>query len=614
MLISQDRYNIMTMTLLTIAATVLLCITKAASQLALINGRIYTVNEANPWAEALLIDNDGMIAQVGATSDEIMAMMDNATTVIDLQQRLVLPGFQDAHLHAVEAGINAELCYIDEDALVADLPFYFQDCPNGGEFADQGWIVGAGIDVGLLLEDTTQEYPITVLDAAYPATPVLILDSLGHGAVVNSAAMAAVGYNDMEGDPPGGILIRDDFTNELTGIVLENAQQPLRDAAFPPTDENQQRAYESLLDALETLAQNGVTTVSDAGGFYRQAQTEAWARAELEGVLTVRASNALYVYPDTGLDEQLQELTSRYSNDPNSLVRFNQAKIYVDGILSLLTGALYEPYNLGALPGQDEYGFEYFGETLQNISETLSNAGFQLHFHVTGDRGAGLALDAIEQLSNNATGPHRLTHLYLADEADWTRFAQLGVVADFQLAPSSVDASYTEFMSDLIGESRASQLLPALELYNAGVLVTLSSDWDADVLSPIRKIQTVLTRPDGRSFPSIESVIPLLTINPAVLLQHDDKTGSIEDGKYADLVVLDKNIFELQVDEIHTAQVMITMLQGEVIYDPEGIMGEEIGNVPIPTSAGASLCGRGWWKKFLLQSMLLGISLSLVTL
>ena len=222
-------------------------------------------------------------------------------------------------------------------------------------------------------------------------------------------------------------------------------------------------------------------------------------------------------------------------------------------------------------------------------------------------------MDAIERLSNNATAPHRLTHLYLVNETDWTRFAQLGVVADFQLAPSSVDTSYTEFMKNLIGETRASQLLPALELYNAGALLTLSSDWDADVLSPIRKIQTVLTRPDGRSFPNVESVIPLLTINPAVLLQHDDKTGSIEVGKSADLVVLDKNIFELQVDEIHTAQVILTMFQGEVIYDPEGIMGEEIGNVPVPTSAGATLCGNSR-RNFLLQALSLCILQSLATL
>ena len=298
------------------------------------------------------------------------------------------------------------------------------------------------------------------------------------------------------------------MTGTLTGIVLENAQQALRTAAFPPTLENQERAYESLLETLVILAQHGITTVSDAGGFYRQAQTESWARAEREGTLTVRASNALYIYPDTPLEEQLEDLTSRYTNDATALVRFNQAKIYVDGILELLTGALYEPYDSSlGLPEQDELGFEYFGdnETLFDVSRTLSNLGFQLHFHVTGDRGARLALDAIAH-SNATSGPHRLTHLYLVDESDRQRFGELDAIADFQLSPSSVDVSYTEFMTGILGTTRASQLLPALELYEAGATLTLSSDWDADVLSPIQKIQTVLTRADGRSFPSVESV------------------------------------------------------------------------------------------------------------
>jgi predicted amidohydrolase YtcJ len=199
--------------------------------------------------------------------------------------------------------------------------------------------------------------------------------------------------------------------------------------------------------------------------------------------------------------------------------------------------------------------------------------------------------------------------LYLVDEGDRPRFAELGVVADFQLAPSSVDAYYTSFMRGLIGTTRASQLLPALELYSEGALVTLSSDWDADVLSPIRKIQTVLTRPDGRSFSNLESVISLLTLNPAILLQHADKTGSLEVDKAADLVLLDKNIFELPVSEIHRANVMLTVLQGEAVYDPEGIMGEEIGIVPVRTSQARSFEGR--WMRLLVPCLSLSISLLL---
>ena len=289
-------------------------------------------------------------------------------------------------------------------------------------------------------------------------------------------------------------------------------------------------------------------------------------------------SNALYIYPDLDITKQLPLLLPQYSNNETSRVRFNQAKIYVDGILELTTGALYEPYLSSLeLPTNEQYGFEYFSTNktvLQTVVSTLANEGFQLHFHVTGDRAVGLALDAIELAINASAvarnaGPHRLTHLYLIDDRDKYRFASLGVVADFQLAPSSVDLEYRDFLSnDVIGSTRANRLLPATELYyDTDALITLSSDWDADTLSPLVKIQTVLSRPDGRSFQKIEDVIPLLTINGAKLLRHDNRTGSLEPGKYADFVVIDKNIFQLPINEIGSAKVTLTILEGQMVYN-----------------------------------------------
>ena len=349
--------------------------------------------------------------------------------------------------------------------------------------------------------------------------------------------------------------------------MLENAQQKFRDAAFPPTTANQERAYVGLLDSLETLSRNGITSVSDAGGFWRQAQTEAWTRALNEDKLTVRASNALYIYPDEPLDSQLPKLKERFSNDKNSLLRFNQAKIYVDGILSLQTSALYEAYEGSDLLPAEELGFEYF-ENLNEISKQLVDEGFQLHFHVTGDRGAGIALDAIESLGGNSgSGPSRLTHCYLIDEMDRSRFADLGAIADFQLAPSSFGEEYRKTLKGTIGTARESQLLPALEVHNAGGIVTLSSDWDADSLSPLVKLETALTKPvSGQPFPDLETVIPMLTINSAILLQHEDRTGSIEVGKFADLVVLDTNIFDIPVNKISKTKVVTTILQGKITH------------------------------------------------
>lgn len=536
----------------------------------------------------MAIDEDGVIVGVGSEAQVLSRYSINASyDYVDLKQRLVLPGFQDSHLHAVEAGINAGLCYISEFSWLEDIPFALDDCPRRGLFADQGWIVGAGIDIGHvyeLLEDNRQDYPITVLGRAYPNTPVLILDNLGHGAIANRRAFDIVGFSTLRGDPPGGIIDRDPLTSEPTGIVLENAQQVFRDAAFPPTAANERLAYDSLLDALDIFATNGITTVSDAGGFWRQAQTESWAKAESDGLLTVRASNALYVYPDIPIDEQLPELTKRFANDPDALLRFNQAKIYVDGILSLGTAALNEPYldDMCLPPGEDR-GFEYFKDystgksTLNEVAAILGDNGFQLHFHVVGDRAAGLALDAI---SGSGVIPHRLTHLYLVDENDRDRFAAANVVADFQLSPSSLDPLYSQFMEGVIGPTRAENLLPATELYNAGAIVTISSDWDADVLSPLTKMKTVLTRSDGRSLPDLETAIEMMTLSPAKLLQHADLTGSISIGKYADLVIIDRDIFEVPVDQIDRASIEATLLQGEPVYDPQDIFVDPLSRFP----------------------------------
>jgi predicted amidohydrolase YtcJ len=348
--------------------------------------------------------------------------------------------------------------------------------------------------------------------------------------------------------------------------VTENTQQLFRDAAFPPTVANQDTAYESLLDALDKLRRNGITSVSDAGGFWRQAQTESWKRALDNGMLTVKASNSLYIYPDRPIDEQLPGLVARYSNDKTSRLRFNQAKIYVDGILELTTAALYEPYldTLGL--GEDErLGFEYFEskERLMATAATLVSNGFQLFFHVVGDRAAGIALDAIAALPTNDHGPHRLTHCYLVDERDRGRFVTLGVNADFQMAPSTLEQDYIDFLTtSIVGDTRAKALQPIRAIHDTGATVTLSSDWDADELSPLTKIQI------GMGILSdLHAVLDMLTINGAKVLQQDSRTGSIAIGKDADFIVLDRDIFTVPTTDIAQAQVVLTVLEGDIVFD-----------------------------------------------
>lgn len=563
----MTRTDIKAVLALALAGSVFIPSAAGAAPMVLTNARVHTVNPNQPSAEAIAIDDDGTILAVG-TRDKVLAAAGKDADIVDLRGMSVLPGFQDAHMHLVEAGVNETLCEFEPFDTLDNTLATVEDCMASSKTK---WVLGSGVSMTNLLDQS--DNPIALLDEISPDRPVLILDDIGHGAWANSAAMRAAGYDTIDKDPPGGIILRNVKTGKPNGIVLENAQQKLRNLAFPATPENIEFAYESLLPTLETLAENGITSVSDAGGFWPQGHVDVWRKAVANDTLTVRASNALYVYPDLAFDEQMAALRKLYSNDAGSLLRFNQAKIYVDGILEQRTGAVLQPYEKGA--GIDhgyDSGFLYFDvDTLNRYSSALSKAGFQLHFHVTGDRGARLALDAIEQ-SDSGPGPHRLTHLYLVDEADYERFKQLGVVADFQLAPSSIEPDYVRFIREFIGE-RTGQMMPAGALAASGAAVVMSSDFDADELSPLIKIQAAVMRKKNGA-PNVATAIEWMTINPARLLHQDKTTGSLEVGKFADLVVVDRDILSIPATDIAKAKIMATLLQGEPVYDPDKMFDE----------------------------------------
>ncbi len=542
------------------------CPALASAQTVLTNAVIDTVVPGAPMAQALAFDEEGVIISVGSEA-EVLAAAGPDARVIDMKGQMILPGFQDAHMHLIEAGVNQILCEFEPFDTLENTLAAVEDCAKTSETE---WIVGSGVSMTNLLDQSDD--PIALLDEISPVRPVLILDDIGHGAWANSAALTAVGYDVIDGNPPGGIILRG-ADGKPNGVVLENAQQKLRNLAFPDTPENVQFAYDSMLPTLELMAENGITSVSDAGGFWPQGHVKVWQMALAEDTLTVRASNALYVYPDMDFDTQIAALTALYSNDPNSLLRFNQAKLYVDGILEQRTGAMLQPY----LPGEGiehgfASGFEYFGvELLNRYSKALSDLGFQLHFHVTGDRGARMALDAIAG-ANPAPGPHRLTHIYTLDAADYPRFQDMGVVADFQLAPSSLDPEYNDFIRGFIG-ARADHMMPAATLAAMGAQVVMSSDFDADELSPLVKIQTAVQRhPEGA--PNVQTAIEWMTTNPAQLLHQGKTTGTLEVGKFADLVVIDRDITAIPVGEIGQAKVTATLLQGEAVFDEGGVFGE----------------------------------------
>ncbi|MCP5035181.1 MAG: amidohydrolase, partial [Actinomycetia bacterium] len=473
------------------------------------------------------------------------------------------PGFQDAHVHVPEAGINLELCFLGDGDSLADYEQSAVGCAE--EQAGSDWIRAVGAPLFELSDGG--ELPIDALDRAVPDRPIVVLDNLGHAVWTNTAGLEAAGISADDPDPQGGVFQRD-HEGRLTGQLQEDAQQLVRNAAAPDDESN----FRALLTALDELARNGVTTISDAGGYWGQNHPAAWERAKATGTLTVRAHNSLYVYPDLDVEEQLAEFARRFRNDPDSMLRFDTAKVYVDGILDLGTASLIDPYDV---PVDANYpnGFSYFtSEQLTTYVNELHALGYRINFHAIGDQAVRDALDAVEAIDDEASAiadrRHRSTHTYLVHIDDLGRFAEIGVVADFQQSADIVATDYHEFLAGFIGD-RAFDLIPTAQLLDAGAAVSLSSDWDAGPLPPVGTIERSLTR-DANAVPDLETAISLVTIDAAYALGHDDTTGSIEVGKYADFVILDQNLFDIDITAIDETEVLLTVVGGTTVYQAPG--------------------------------------------
>ena len=537
----------------------------AAADLVLRDGRIYTLAAQPTWAAALAV-RDGEIVHVGdrAGADALIGV---GTEVIELDGRLVLPGFHDLHLHVLEAGSNLDLCVLEPDGDLAGYELDVADCAR--EQRGEAWVRVAGMPLTVLDEE---ESPVDVLDRAVPDRPVLVLDDLGHAAFSNRRGLARAGVSEASPDPPGGIYHRDEVSGALTGALLENAQQVLRDAASPGADV----LYEGLLIALEELALNGITSVSDAGGYWTRGHPELWLRALAEDELTVRAANAIYLDPSRPSAAQLEVFARHFRDDPESLLRFDTVKIYMDGILSLGTALLVDPYVDPVDPEQPK-GFAYFeADALERDARALLRMGYRFHFHAVGDEAVRRALDLVETLEGGAGvdeghrhGMHRTTHNYLVRPADLPRFRALDVAVDLQLGEESSSEEYVDSLRPDIG-MRAEGLLPVRDLLEARAHVVLSSDWDADLLSPFGIIERALTR-ERQPLPDVATAVRLLTLSGAEALGHDHLVGSLEVGKLADLVVVDRDIFEIDPDDIGSARVLLTLLEGEELYRAPGL-------------------------------------------
>lgn len=531
------------------------------------NGAIYTVNAEMPWAEAVAVRGK-KIAHVGSAIDA-MKLAGPSTRVVDLKGRMLLPGFVEGHIHPLVGSTiarGADLQFDTREEILAALRIYVGQVSPTGPVRGFGWRYSAFPPTGPRKED---------LDAIWPDRPVMLVAIDGHSGWVNSKALAMAGITRTTPDPmPGFSTFQRDADGEATGFLVEvPALMQVLAAAAPVTFDF---IAESLQDWLPKASAAGITTVFDAGMqiLSEEAGYGLYADLERQGRLPFRVIGSCYHNnPEVDPLPQIRSLRSKFKTE---LVQATVLKLNMDGVDASYTAAMLAPYS-------DKPGTS--GETIlpadliKNIVQRADAENIDVHVHSIGDRSTRWTLDAIEhaiKVNPARDRRHVIAHLQGVDPSDMPRFVKLGVVAQFSAQWSMPDIYWRSVSRKRWGQ-RAEATYQIGSMLRHRARVTFGTDWPAaanySTYRPLEAIEVAVTRCElgkrGQApLPPIDERISLAaaieanTLAAAYQLRMEHQVGSIEPGKLADLVVLDRNLFEVPAEEIHNVKVMITMMNG----------------------------------------------------
>jgi predicted amidohydrolase YtcJ len=547
------------------------------ADLVLTGGAVYTVDAARSWASAVAISG-GRIAAVG-TGAGLRALVGPRTEVINLRGRMVLPGFQDAHVHVSGGGLELGRC--DLSPLHSRAEYLAAIRAYAGQHPEAAWITGGGwsMDVfpgGVPAKDD--------LDAAVPDRPVFLPNRDHHGAWVNSLALALAGVDAATPDPPDGRIERT-ATGEPGGTLHEGAMN-LVGRFVPAPDLEEQVA--GIVAGQAHLHSLGITAWQEAiVGDYAGIPDcfAAYREAERRGLLTGRVTGALWWERSAG-PGHLDFLAERRQVAGASRFRATSVKIMQDGVCENSTAAMLTPYLDGHGHPTASLGTSFFGpEELNEAVTAIDARGFQVHFHAIGDRAVREALDAVaaaRAANGPATRRHHIAHLQVVHPDDVPRFRALGVAANCQPLWACNEPQMTDLTVPFLGAERSGWQYPFASLAASGAQLCFGSDWPVSSPNPMWELHTAVNRtvPPGYPYGGPESGTPFLPAErlslPAAIaaftigsayVNHDERdAGSVEPGKRADLVVLDRNLFAQPTSEIGLAEVDLTLVDGHVVH------------------------------------------------
>lgn len=529
------------------------------------HGAVYTVDAARSWAEAVAV-RGGRIVYVGRDAG-VAEWTGPKTRSIDLNGKMLIPGFHDSHVHLMGGGIELGECNIN------DLTSAEQILPAVRQFAERHpekkWIRGGGWP--LTFEGGNPHK--SLLDKIVSDRPVILDAFDGHSTWSNSRALAIAGITKDTPDPPRGRIERDPNTGEPTGTLREAACRIVIDKIPPYTHEEN---VLGLKRGLETANRFGITSVQEAS--VGEHHLKAFAELDRSNDLTVRTVAAMRIDP-TKFASQIPQLVEWREKYHGKRLRTSAVKIFEDGVIESRTAAVLEPY----LGGTERGWLNIEPEVLKPLAAELDRLGFQIHVHAIGDRAIQSTFDALEfarACNGIRDSRHHIAHIQLFDPPDIDRFRRLGVIANFQPLWARPDLFIVKMTEPILGPERSRWLYPIRSVANTGAVIACGSDWSVTSMNPLEGIQVAVTRRDLNDGPGpawipeelvdLPAILASYTINGAFLNFQEKETGSIEVGKSADLVVLDRNLFEIPRHEIHKAKVLLTMLEGREVYRDVG--------------------------------------------
>ncbi len=555
--------------------------TDASADLAFTNGGVYTVDALRRRVQAVAV-RDGRIVAVGSNAD-VRELIGPTTEVVDLAGRLLLPGFQDAHVHAPSAGLDRLRVDLSEAHGLQEYRALIASYARANPGAE--WILGGGWAMDVFPGGTPTK---DVLDELVPDRPVFINNRDNHGAWVNSRALELAGVDARTPDPADGRIERD-ADGAPSGTLHEGAMDLVR-RLIPRASLEEQ--IEGLLIGQRYLHALGITAWQDAiVGEYSTIQDsfDAYVTAAERGALTARVIGALWFERGRGLD-QLPFLLERRERSRVGRFAATSVKIMADGVCENFTAAMLEPYLDAHGHPTGNRGIPFFDEDeLREAATALDAQGFQVHVHAIGDRAVRMALDAFEA-ARAANGPgdnrHHLAHIQVVHPEDVPRFRALGVTANAQPLWAADEPQMAELTIPFLGPERASWQYPFRSLLRSGATMAFGSDWPVSSPNPLWEIHVAVNRQVPGDYPyggvgaqpflpderlGLPEAIAAFTMGSAYVNHLDDVTGSIEVGKLADLVVLDRDPFEHPAAEIANARVLLTFVEGERVFEASGV-------------------------------------------